>query len=273
MGWMGTFLRVFFLGSLIVSTPSFSCPEGLPKLSWSYEVSHKKGKEYRRVDIEIVKSERVSIVIPDNRLSYKTSVSPDGFIRVEVLNNSNETIKDIIISQRLEGIFEGLVRARRILSRSPLIVEDFINAPYNMEEGKLYIGIPILHAGEQLQLEYSIKASIIYRPKLVSPVVKKEEVRERVVKSYTFYFPLGKTKLNDLIVERLIMEISLLPSGEDYRIRVKGYADSAGSLPVNERIAKERAMNLISLITSRSLACLEKHHYAESLTGTPLEAK
>ncbi len=173
----------------MVATPSFSCPEGLPRISWSYEVSSKRGKEYRRVDVEVVKIEKVSTVLSDKRLSYKASVSPDGSVKVEVYNKSAETIKDVVISQKLEGSFEGLVRARRILSRHPLIVEDFITAPYRVEGDNLYIGVPAIHAGEQLQLEYSVRASVIYRPSLISPVVRSEEVREKIVRRYSFYFP------------------------------------------------------------------------------------
>lgn len=273
MWWIGKSLKWIFLSSLTVVVPSFSCSEGLPRISWSYEVSQKRGKEYRRVDVEIVKTERVSSVLPDSRLSYKVSITPDGFVKIEVFNKSNETIKDVVISQKIEDGFEGFVRARRILSRNPLVVEDFITAPYKIEGGNLYIGVPSISAGEQLQLEYSVKASVIYRPSLISPVVKREEVREKIVKKYSFYFPVGRVKLDDFVIEKLMVEVGLLPTGKDYSIRIKGYADSVGSMHVNERIAKERAKNLVSILTNRNLACLEKQHYAEGLIGTPLEAK
>ncbi len=70
-----------------------------------------------------------------------------------------------------------------------------------------------------------------------------------------------------------MLETSLLPYGEEYKIRVKGYADSVGKIRINERIAKERAMSVVRLFLSRNLACLDEYHYAESLTGTPLEAR
>ncbi len=274
MGMAGNFLKLAVLSSLLmIYTPSFSCPNSLPKVSWSYEVSPKMGKEYRKVDVEIVKIERVSNILPDNRLSYATFVNPDGFVRVEVINKSNETIRDVVISHKLEGGFEGLVRARRVISKNPLIVEDFITAPYKLEGGNLYIGVPAIHAGEQLQLEYSVKASVIYRPRLVSPVVRNEETREKVVRKYSFYLPIGKVELRDKLIEKLMVEVNLLPSGEEYKIRVKGYADSVGNIHINKRIAKERAMNLVKVISSRNLACIENQRYADSLTGTPLEAK
>ncbi len=65
------FKFIALLSSLIVATPSLSCPVSLPKISWSYEVSPKVGREYRRVDVDIVKIEKVSSVLPDSRLSYK----------------------------------------------------------------------------------------------------------------------------------------------------------------------------------------------------------
>ncbi len=77
-----------------------------------------------------------------------------------MINKSNEPIRDVVISHRLEGSFEGLVRARRVLSRNPLIVEDFITAPYKIEGGNLYIGAPVIYAGEQLQFEYSVKSKV-----------------------------------------------------------------------------------------------------------------
>lgn len=274
MGRVVNFLKsAVFLSPLIIAPASFSCPKGLPKISWSYEVSPKRGKEYRRVDVEIVKIEKVSSILPDDRLSYKVFISPEGFIRVEVLNKSNETIRDVVISHRLEGSLEGLVKARRIISKNPLIVEDFITAPYKLEGKNLYIGVPVVHAGEQLQLEYSVKASVIYKPHLVSPVVKNEETREKVVKKYSFYFPIGKVELRDKFIEKLMVEINLLPSDEEYKIRVKGYADSVGNIHANERIAKERAMSLVKTLSTRNLACIENPHYADTLTGTPLEAK
>lgn len=274
MGRVGNFLKLaVFFSPLIIAPASFSCPNGLPKVSWSYEVSSRKGKEYRRVDVEIVKIEKVSSILPDSRLSYNVSLSPEGFIRVEVLNKSNETIRDVIIYHKVEGSLKGSVRARRIISRSPLIVEDFVIVPYKWENENLYIGVPAIHAGEQLQLEYSVKAPVIYRPRLVSPVVKNEETREKVVRKYSFHFPVGKVRLSDQVIEKLMAEVHLLPSGEEYKIRVKGYADSVGNIHTNERIAKERAMNLVKTLSTSNLACIENQHYADTLTGTPFEAK
>lgn len=258
------------MGSLMAAATSFSCPGDLPSISWGYEVSQKRGKEFRRVDVEIVRIERVSTLVPDSRLSYSVWTSPEGYVRVEIVNRSREAIRDVIISQRVEGGFEGTVRAKRILSRSPLIVEDFITAPYKIEGNNLYIGIPAMSAGEQLQLEYSINSHVVYRPYLASPVIRREELRERVVGKHSFYFSVGKTGLDVEAVERLMVELSLLPYGENYRVRVKGYADAVGRVDINERIAKERAMGLVNLLTRRNLACLEKQHYADVLTGTPL---
>ncbi|MCS6998178.1 MAG: hypothetical protein NZL86_02135 [Aquificaceae bacterium] len=273
MGYVYKSLVGVFAGSLLFVYPSLSCTESMPRVSWDYEVSPKKGKEYRRVDIHILKVERYQTLHPDSRLFLRSEVSPSGYVRVEVSNGSGETISNIVITQALEGSIEGLIRGRRILSRSPLLVEDFVTAPYNMERNKLYIGVPKLMPGETLQLEYRVLASFIHRPVIASPIVKKERVEEKVVGSYSFYFEQGKTRVDKKFLEKLMMEVSLLPFEGEYEIRVKGYADASGPYRISSNLARKRAEQLVSHMLSGSVACLKNYFYAKGLTGTPIETK
>ncbi|MCX8164692.1 MAG: hypothetical protein N3D14_04785 [Aquificaceae bacterium] len=245
----------------------------MPAVSWSYEVVPKKGIEYRRVDVQIVKLEKYQVYHPDSRISFKTHISPEGTVKIELANKSSEHLRDIIITQNIEGRLDGLVRARRMISKNPLIVEDFITAPYHMDGNQLYIGIPALSSGEELQLEYRVLSSVIYKPILASPTIKKDVVQERVVKKYSFYFPIGGVELDRRAIEKLLVEVNLLPLEDGYRIKVKGYADAIGRHSTNMRIARARAEGLANLMVRESLACLEKGHYAGSLTGTFREAR
>lgn len=273
MRWAPGLFAGIFIASLVFVDQSYPCSGKLPRIRWDYEVSTKKGEKYRRVDIQIVKLERHEIVHPDSSISFKGEVSPQGFVKVELHNTSNKIVKDIIIAQTLEGSVDGLVKARRIVSKSPLVVEDFTTAPYHMENNRLYIGVPKMMPGEVLHLEYRAKASFIYKPVLISPSVRIEKVEEKVIRNYSFYFKPGQREVDAKFLEKLLMEVRLLPEEGNYTIKVRGYADASGSYRVNSGLARERAERLVNHMLKESVACLERQFYAEGLTGTPLEAK
>ncbi|MEN3028856.1 MAG: hypothetical protein ABDH29_06545 [Aquificaceae bacterium] len=262
-----------FFASLVFVNQSYPCSGKLPRIRWDYEVSTEKGEEYRRVDVQIIKVERYENIQPDSSLSFKAEINPQGFVKIELHNRSNRIVKDIIITQTLEGSVDGLVKAKRILSKSPLVAEDFITAPYHMENNRLYIGIARMMPGEVLQLGYRLQASFINRPILLSPVVKRERVEEKVIRNYTFYFKPGQSEVDIRSLEKLLMEVRLLPEEEEHIIRVKGYADASGPYRISSNLAKKRAEKLVNQMLIESVACIESYFYAEGLTGTPIEAK
>lgn len=270
---MGKFLVASSLYASVLSDTALPCTSNLPQISWGYTVSKQRGKEYRRVDLEIIKLEKIQKVYPDQRVSLREYVSPDGFVKVEISSKSSEVLKNVVVTQKIDGQFDGFIRAKRILSKSPLIVEEYITAPYHIEKDMLYIGIPVIYPGEEMQLEYRVNASIIYRPTLTSPVIKRETIHENVVRRYSFYFSVGKVEADRSFFENLLVYMQNLPSDGEYRIRVIGYADSVGKRQINTIIAKERAKRVVSLLLRERVACLERQHYADTLTATPLDAK
>lgn len=261
------------LSLMAVSSAGFSCPKSLPAISWSYVVTPKAGKEFRRVDVEVVTLEKVEVAVPDNRVYFTAQVTPDGFARVHIANKSNEHIEGLSIMQKLEGKLEGALRARRIVSKSPLIVEDFLRLAYTVEKDGIRINLPPIRPGEEIQLEYTMNAKILFQPQLLSPVAKSEKIQERVVRVHSFYFAPGQTRLGEKELEKLLMELSLLPAQGDFRLVVKGYADASGKRSVNARIARERATQVVNLLLKNSIACIEKDPQRQSLTGMSFDIR
>lgn len=269
-------MRIFgssLISAILLSSSLYACPTSLPQVSWEHMVVSKKGKEYRKVEVEFIKVEKEQVVLPDERVYFESYASPEGYVSVKLKNKSGTIIKDIIIAQKIERSFDSFVKVKRIISRSPLIVEDYLSAPYNMERNTVYIGLPKLGPNEEVVLEYKVSSGVVYSPKLLSPVVKIERKREWVVNKYVFYFKAGETRIEEKAFERLAMYVHLLPYGDNYMIKVKGFADATGKSHINERLARERAENLVKLLTQNNLACIEKKTYAGNLTGTDLEAR
>lgn len=241
-------------------------------MSWDYEVSPQKSKEYRKVEVHVFNLEKYESFEPDRRISYRAQVSPDGYIRVEIANKGKEVISNIVLSQTVDGSIEGLINVRRIISKSPFVVEYSTLTAQNPEKGKFYITIPSLSSNEELFLEYRVVASFIQKPVLVSPAVKREGFRERLVGSYRLYFDKGKVKVEEGFVKKLLADIALLPQGQ-YEIRVRGYADSTGNFLNNFALARKRAENLVRTLLKSEVACLERDHHIGGLTGTPLDIR
>lgn len=253
---------------------SFPCSLGTPRVSWSYEVSSRKGKEYRRVDVEIIEFTRTQVTERDPRILINSNLNPGGLVHVDLKNVGDNHIEDIVLLQVAKGIASGFIKARKILNRTPLIVEDFIMVPYRQEGENIYIGLASLKPGEHLLLNYKIDGYYLSPPSIVSPVIKKEKVQASLFKRYSIYFGPGQRKIDEsLLIERIITDVSLLPYDREYRIRVKGYADSTGRRKVNQVIARERALWIVKSLLESKVACIDTPQRAESLIGSALEIR
>lgn len=271
------FLLLLFLVSMSLAV----CPTGgvLPALELTAQTVDKQGKFYRRADVLVfIPVEKKLLSKEVNRLQSLSEIveEEEGLfgVNVKIKNVSNSIVEGAYVEQPLGKGSElvGSIRAKKVISKFPLIVEPLSLYPTDLTKDKAVIKLPSLKPGEELELMYSVRGAL---DKPAKPVVKRggtyttnsEDRLYMLVAKYSVLFGYGKTKTKDPNLENLKELIEgFRIAGLRPVIRVVGVADGKTKNPGrNLRVAQSRAHFIAREVFGEDYACYVRKVYAGTI--------
>ncbi len=238
-----------------------------------------KGSNYRRADVllfipvRIDKGEIRTLSGVRKHLNIQRTGSIQR-IRVRISSITSKTIDNAYLKQELpEGsIFNESIKARKIISRNPLIVEPINLYPTDRKRNSFIVKMPPIKPGESIELSYTIvSVKKVKKPSLFGDrvAVKKESDPVYIlVGKYSIKFPFASSRTQDINLENIREVIlNLSEAGLNPIVKIFGIADGkTTNRAKNERVARARARFVATEILGKNFACYVRRGFAEAPT-------
>lgn len=273
-------MKAVALVLLSISLSFGLCPGSLNvSLDLHSETVEFKGSNYRRADVlllipvKLEKGEIKTLAGIRKHFSIKRAGSVQN-IRVRISSITSRTIDNAYLKQELpEGsLFNENIKARKIISRNPLIVEPINLYPTDRKRNSFIVKMPPLRPGEAIELSYTIISSKkVQKPSVYGDTITLRKESDPVyilVGKYSIKFPFASSRTQDINLENIRDVIATLSeAGLKPIVKVFGIADGKTiNRAKNERVARARARFVATEILGKNFACYVRRGFAEAPT-------